>query len=266
MPFNNAVDASQSGYQSITSGGVWNGRTFQAGAGISLINADGTAGNTTITATGMVPDPFATSYLYDDFLFCANSVETGDTAWFVTGGQLLAGEAAHPGIMRIGAAGSLGYIIKSKDTSAQGPIVLGAGVLTIDYLVRIVGTNDATTCIGLGIGATNAEPTDGVYFLYSSGVNSGNWVGKTANASTRSSANSADAVVGGQWDRLRIVVNAAATSVSYFVNGVEITNSPLTTNIPTDDLSLRVNVTSSGGGDSCDVDLMVFSYVLTTPR
>lgn len=52
MAWNNAVDATQTGFQSITSGGVWNGRTLTAGAGIAIANGDGTAGNPVITATG----------------------------------------------------------------------------------------------------------------------------------------------------------------------------------------------------------------------
>ncbi len=51
MAFNNAVNASQSGFQSITTGGVWNGRTLTAGTGISISNGDGTGGNPVITAT-----------------------------------------------------------------------------------------------------------------------------------------------------------------------------------------------------------------------
>jgi hypothetical protein len=52
MAFSNSVDATQSGFQSITTGGVWNGRTLTAGAGIAIANGDGTAGNPTISATG----------------------------------------------------------------------------------------------------------------------------------------------------------------------------------------------------------------------
>jgi len=52
MPtINNPVNASTGGYQSFNaSTGVWNGRTFQAGTGITLTNADGVSGNTTISA------------------------------------------------------------------------------------------------------------------------------------------------------------------------------------------------------------------------
>ena len=52
MAFNNAVDATQSGFQSITTAGVWNGRTLTAGAGIAISNGDGIAGNPVISTTG----------------------------------------------------------------------------------------------------------------------------------------------------------------------------------------------------------------------
>lgn len=52
MAINNAVNAKVQGYQSLNiTTGVWNGRTFTAGAGISITNGDGTAGNTVISST-----------------------------------------------------------------------------------------------------------------------------------------------------------------------------------------------------------------------
>lgn len=58
MVFNNSIDANTSGFQSLTTAGVWNGRTLVAGSGISITNADGTAGNPTISSSG---DGFAWS-------------------------------------------------------------------------------------------------------------------------------------------------------------------------------------------------------------
>jgi hypothetical protein len=52
MPTNNSVNISSSGYTVYDGSGTFTGRTFQAGTGISLSNASGTGGNTTITATG----------------------------------------------------------------------------------------------------------------------------------------------------------------------------------------------------------------------
>ncbi|MFA7192403.1 MAG: hypothetical protein WC089_03850 [Candidatus Paceibacterota bacterium] len=51
MAINNSVNASQTGMQSQTSTGVWNGRTLTAGAGISIADGDGVAGNPTISAS-----------------------------------------------------------------------------------------------------------------------------------------------------------------------------------------------------------------------
>lgn len=53
MALTNSVNASSQGYQVLnTSTGVWSGRTFTAGTGITITNADGTAGNTTIASSG----------------------------------------------------------------------------------------------------------------------------------------------------------------------------------------------------------------------
>jgi hypothetical protein len=53
MALTNSVNASSQGYQVLnTSTGAWSGRTFQAGAGISISQGSGVAGDTTITNTG----------------------------------------------------------------------------------------------------------------------------------------------------------------------------------------------------------------------
>ncbi len=52
MATNNAINLSAAGYTVYDGAGTFSGRTFQAGTGISLTNASGTAGNTTINALG----------------------------------------------------------------------------------------------------------------------------------------------------------------------------------------------------------------------
>lgn len=55
MAITNSVNAKTQGYQVLnTSTGVWSGRTFQAGTGITLTNADGSGGNTTISSSGTI--------------------------------------------------------------------------------------------------------------------------------------------------------------------------------------------------------------------
>jgi len=61
MALTNSVNASSQGYQVLnTSTGAWSGRTFQAGTGITLTNADGVAGNTSIATSSAVAISFAT--------------------------------------------------------------------------------------------------------------------------------------------------------------------------------------------------------------
>lgn len=269
MAINNAVNATVTGFQSLNATtGVWNGRTLQPGTGISITNGDGTGGDPTISATNSPPDSaFGTLVIVDDFVYNDPSLSNnlcGDTNWTVTAASFArkAGEANHPGIVSNTTAGGL----LQKSSNGSDSIPLGAGTVTVDFIIRVVTTGAVDIYIGLTDSTLpNAEPANGCYFLYNSGTNSGNWVGKTANGGTRSSANSANAVVAGNWVRLTIVVNAAGTSVAYFVNNVQITNSPLTTNIPAVSLAPSVRC-RNGATVGVDVDLITLKYVLAVSR
>lgn len=52
----NDLNISESGYVTHNGSGVFHGRTFQAGTGITLTNADGISGNTTIASTASLTD------------------------------------------------------------------------------------------------------------------------------------------------------------------------------------------------------------------
>jgi hypothetical protein len=58
----NPVNANSTGFQSINSSGAWNGRTLIAGPGISITNADGIAGNPTISSNALTWTDEATSF------------------------------------------------------------------------------------------------------------------------------------------------------------------------------------------------------------
>jgi len=266
MVLNNAVNAQTQGFQSLnTSTGVWNGRTLTPGTGISITNQDGTGGNPTISATSSPPDTaFGTYTLVEDF-GCLDSTQMGDTNWLINNTDIfISGEANHPGIIRL--SNSTGGNTVTKNGASTSILRLGSGQVTVEMIVRVSTLGTGNIWIGLADNAVSsvAEPVNGVYFNYASGTNSGKWVGKTSSASSRSSANSNNTVVLNQWDRLKIVVNSAGTSVSFFVNGTEITNSPLSTNIPS--AAIGLTFVTQNLNTKVDVDIVTLQYVLAVSR
>lgn len=268
MAINNAVNAKVQGFQSLNSTtGVWNGRTLTPGTGISITNQDGTGGDPVISATGSTPpdSSFGTLVIVDDFLFHANnSTLQGETNWIGGNGAGIAGEAGHPGIYRL----LVGSFLKAGGVNSDGFLKLANGEVTFETVLRVPSADTSHLWVGLMDNLSendDAEPVNGIYFSYASGSNSGKWVANTSAASTRTTANSNNTVPINGWSRLKIVVNAAATSVSFFVDGVEITNSPITTNIPTAVLTMGFTV-EDVSPPTVDVDLVTLKYVLTTPR
>lgn len=95
------------------------------------------------------------------------------------------------------------------------------------------GTNTYTATIGIaqGLFSTTAI-TDGVYFSYTHSASSGNWETNCIASSTATTADSGIAATT-DWTYFEIEINADGTSISFFINGTEVSNSPITTNIPT---------------------------------
>ena len=87
--------------------------------------------------------------------------------------------------------------------------------------------------MGLGeVSTATGDIANGAYFEYTHGTNSGNWQIKTAAASSRTTANTTTAA-DTNWHRFTIDINAGGTSVSFYIDGAEVANSPIATNIPT---------------------------------
>lgn len=94
---------------------------------------------------------------------------------------------------------------------------------TETYTVRY-GLNDTNLAVGVG--------TDGCYFAYTDGVNAGNWTIECRAGAVATTGNTSTAYVAGAWVKMAILVNST-TSVSFFINDVEVANSPITgTNVP----------------------------------
>lgn len=278
MALNNAVNATVTGFQSLnTATGVWNGRSLIPGTGISITNQDGTGGNPVISATGGI-NPGAVVQIIDDFIGVQDASDDfmSQIGWDIINFTMTStnlGDNGHPGFIGNQTNPTNGFrIIASQFDTNYMPIILGGGAITLNWVIKIntlaVSTNYT---LRVGFGDTVAVATDqanGLYFEYSNTINSGNWVYKSANAGTRTTTNSAVAVTTG-WHNLLISINAAATSVSFSVDGVSL-GAAITTNIPTTNaIAFTLNVLCPGGvltEGTILADLVYYNQTLTSAR
>ena len=203
-------------------------------------------------------------YLEDDFIM-------GNIPWleYKGGGcnvAAITGETSHPGIVRFTIASTNGAAIALESKSA---ILLSGGRLQYDSIVRINSLSDGTDTYELTIGLTDANgstsPYSGVYFYYTHTANTGNWIGRTKLGAGTTDVNSSVAVTAGAWVRLSIVINAAASSMEFFVNGTSFGSS--TTNLPTAaNMIFAFKETAGTGSKTFDVDFVRVYQELTTAR
>jgi hypothetical protein len=152
-----------------------------------------------------------------------------------TGSQDTTGFQGHPGVQTL-----------STKTSSTGKaqlgftapvLLLGGGVLTYHTFCKIDTLSTALQRFTISIGLSDADVsttsnyTNGCWFEYSDNVNSGNWQIKCMQASTVTTANTSTAA-DTNWHKYSIIVNAAGTSVAFYIDDVQVANSPITTNIP----------------------------------
>ncbi|MFA7192402.1 MAG: hypothetical protein WC089_03845 [Candidatus Paceibacterota bacterium] len=180
--------------------------------------------------------PQSDIFLFDDFLTNTNTGNTGFTQNQQNGGSSSGTNisiSGHPGVIGI-----------TTGTSTNGAAMVGhGGVITTgdgrtlhNFLLRVPvlsdGTDTFTVRIGLQeVSSASGDVVDGAYFEYTNAVNSGAWTIKTANNSSRTTANTSS-TVDTNWHLYTVDINAAGTSVDFSIDGVPVTNSPIATNIP----------------------------------
>lgn len=154
-------------------------------------------------------------------------------------------------------------------------ILFGDGDTRMDFQMQIPTLSDATdefrVRAGFGDNTTTGAFTDGAYFEYTHGTNGGNWQILTANNNARDTQNTGTAA-NTNWNTFTIICNAGGTSVAFYINGVQVTNSPITTQIPTGagrnfgfDFQIT-RVSGSSNSRSISVDWASFYKKFTTPR
>lgn len=224
-------------YQVVLGSATSSTLTQVSGTGTSgqVLTSNGAGSNPTWQNTSSpAPTPNTNVSLIDDFLVRNNSMfySVGATSMDVTA---VGTDGSHPGVFTNAGtfAASIGVGMGNGSTQYY-QFFLGSGAISCNWVFKIGVLSDVTNTYTLrcGLADGNTAPTNGVFFTYTNGTNSGKYVGNTMNASVSSTANSND-TADTNWVNLGITVNAAGTSASFFVNGTEITNSPLATNIPT---------------------------------
>lgn len=282
MALANAINASQTGFQSQTSAGIWNGRTLTAGTGISITNGDGISGNPVISANGAAPD-FSTNFIFWDDFLASKQTGSQNVIWSAQNWATIEASSNNPSVPSTQVAGRPGIIGITAGPNSEGAclsnaaasatpsyVSAGVGIFTYEASIKLdtLSVTNQVYVARVGIGnpvANSTEPTNGIYLAYTNTVNSGNWVGITRNASTSTSVNSS--VAGStNWIKLKFVANAAATSVEFFIDGVSIGTSA--TNIPTSQVGFFFQMARVSGANSkvMDIDYMTSTCALTTAR
>ena len=131
------------------------------------------------------------------------------------------------------------------------------------------GTETFTVRHGF-VDSVSAEPTNGVYFRYTDGVNSGKWQAVTRSGGVETATDTGVSEVAATFRKFEITVNAGATSVEFKIGGSVVATN--TTNIPSGvgkDVSYQSLFMKSAGTTSTsvlDVDTQEVIVDFTTPR
>lgn len=183
-----------------------------------------------------------------------------------------AATAGHPGVIEMvtgtTATGQAGILKTSApQTSGLGNIVFGGGELVFEALVEIpvlwsVGVQEGFIRAGF-MDEISGAPANGAHMQYQAA--NAEWLLFTRAGGTSTSVTGLTNVTTG-WHYIKIVVNAAATQVDMYVDGVLEATS--TTNIPTLGVSYGVNNQKNTGTTSYAYrcDMLKVSQTFTTPR
>jgi hypothetical protein len=178
------------------------------------------------------------------------------------------------------ATGTVATNFSQHLSSGVVSIYLGNGAWVFETSINITNLSTALerfrTFHGFSSLVAQGTETDGVFFTYEEGglfngtVASAKWQCVTVANSVRTLTNTSTTVTAATWNKLRIEVNAAGTSVTFYVNGTAIATH--TTNIPLGSNSRYLNVKqglykSTGlTNRAMYVDYLGYENIQTTPR
>ncbi len=221
----------------------------------------GTAGQILKTGDAGLPTWEDTNYpiqetrLFEDW----HTDAVGQMRWLdadlttgVSATTIAVADSAHAGILELNTgAGATGFACRYLGGVATGTgtagFIIGGGVLTMDWLVRVedLSTAGERYSFQFGLFDTASTSNDFIRIFYTDTVNSGNWSISAGSAAIGTNTDSGVPVVADTWYRIRAVVNAAGTSIEYFINGVSV--GTVSTNLPAGVIAPRCSMTKSVG-------------------
>lgn len=258
--------------------------TITAGTNISINTG---AGSITINSSSapIVASSLALTQfdMIDDFIYTYSPAITTDNAIFgdIWNVRLSGTSASVDFNQGSGTSNSPGWIQLNTGTSTTGksgirpnngstPLkfpVVGTTTIILAYIPTLSnGTDSYTINTGL-MDSVQTTPGNGCYFSYTDSVNSGKWVINCTNGGTTTSVNTTTAPTAGAWHNYTVIVNSAASSVSFFIDGVQV-GSSITTHIPGASISQGIAIFKNAGttNRSVEVDLMSVNQVFSSPR
>lgn len=186
--------------------------------------------------------------------------------------------ADHPGIWRMVLSSGPNVVasISSNNTPTTTATLMGlrltGGEVIHESLIYLTALSSAASRFVIFTGMTNNSSytliTNGVYIRYSDNINAGVFEAVCNSGGVTTTLTSGTAAVINTWYKLTIVVNAAGTSVEFFLNGVSF--GTIATNIPTTvKLASTVamsNTAALAAARNSYCDYIFWQKTLTTPR
>lgn len=153
---------------------------------------------------------------------------------------------------------------------ATRSLILGIGRFELDTRIKVsmVVTSTQTYVVRIGLIETTAvsQPTNGIYFEYNRGLYGGALPGTfyivCRNSGTSTAVNTNVNLVANNYYNLNYVVNAAGTSVTFYIDSVTV--GTITTNIPVLPLTASIGIQSTAGSTSkvLYIDWFAYQYLI----
>ena len=212
----------------------------------------------------------------DDFI-CGTGNAISIFSWFqetgggasINVGSVTTASATHPGVVEIH-TGTGNFA--NAGIALYPNLTFGGGVWQLTFIAKLSALSNGSTnryraILGFGDEQAADSNNNGLWFSYQDNQNSGDWIINSGNNGTKTATNTTVAATT-NWTNFKIIVNAAGTLATFFINGTSA--GTITTNIPTSNLTgvviSMVNEGVSGTDQFLSLDYVLLYNNLTTPR